>query len=81
MAKGQKTKRQTIIYDTLHIQLTIEQHEPHEKPWVKLKTTRRMRSFCSHLVHPYCYFCHKSVANHEWEKNGIVITKEGTDIP
>jgi len=29
MAKGKLTKRQTVIYKTLHIQLKIEQHEPY----------------------------------------------------
>jgi sortase (surface protein transpeptidase) len=28
---GQR-KRQTLIYETLHRKLTIEQHEPHKKP-------------------------------------------------
>jgi len=31
--KDQKrTKRQSMIYKTLHRQLKIEQHEPHKKP-------------------------------------------------
>ena len=29
MAKGKRKKRQTIIYKTLHIKLTIEQQKPH----------------------------------------------------
>ena len=29
LAKGE---RQTMIYETLHRKLTIEQHEPHKKP-------------------------------------------------
>ena len=31
MAKGKSTKGQTAIYNTLHIRLQIEQHEPHWK--------------------------------------------------
>jgi len=33
--KGKKTKRQTMIYKTLHRKLKIAQHEPHYKPGVK----------------------------------------------
>jgi hypothetical protein len=32
----EKTKRQTMIYKTLHIKLKIEWHEPHWKPGVNL---------------------------------------------
>ena len=30
MAKGKRTKGQTMIYKTLHRKQKIEQHEPHE---------------------------------------------------
>lgn len=56
-----KTKRQTTVNKTQHLQLKTEQHRPKKLIWGDLRCSWKVRQILLHTWHQFCFYAMTTV--------------------